>query len=81
MASDDRPSRGGDSKSAKTSGQLTATVVHLDEKKKKLKIHVVSVAIGQSARYRLNSKDAGSALLADYRISVIVIATKKSSGK
>jgi hypothetical protein len=72
---------GGDSKSAKKSGPLTATVVHVDEKKKKLKIHVESVAIGQSGRYRLNSKDAGSALLADNRISAIVIATKKTSGK
>jgi hypothetical protein len=80
-ASDDRPPSGGDSKSAKKSGQVTATVVHVDEKKRKLKIHVESLAIGQSARYRLNSKDAGSALLADNRISAIVIATRKTSGK
>jgi hypothetical protein len=72
---------GSDSKSAKKSQQLTATVVHVDEKKRKLKIHVESLALGGSGRYRLNSKDAGSALLADYRIRAIVIATKKVSGK
>jgi hypothetical protein len=81
LASDDHPPSGGTSKPAKKSGQLTATVVHVDEKKKKLKIHVESLAIGQSGRYRLNAKDAGSALLADHRVSAIVIAAKKPSGK
>ena len=67
--------------SPRGSGKLTATVVRVNEKKRKLKIHVESVTIGQSRQYRLNSKDAGSALLADYRIRVIVIATTKTSGK
>lgn len=53
-ASDDRSPSPGDSNSAKQSGRLTATVVKVDEKKRKLKIHVESPTIGQSGRYRLN---------------------------
>jgi hypothetical protein len=67
--------------SPRRSGQLTATVVRVDEKKRKLKIHVESLTIGQARQYRLNSRDAGSTLLAEHRISAIVIATTNTSRK
>jgi hypothetical protein len=60
----------------KPAGQLTGTVMHVDERKRKLKIHTESTTQKGSTKTRLSSKDAGSGLLAYYRISVILIATK-----
>jgi hypothetical protein len=60
----------------KPAGQLTGTVMHVDERKRKLKIHTESTSQKGSTKARLSSKDAGNGLLAYYRISVILIATK-----
>ena len=60
----------------KPSGQLIGTVLHMDERKRKLKIHTESTTLKGSTKTRLSSKDAGSALLAYHRISAILIATK-----
>jgi hypothetical protein len=65
----------------KAAGHLTGWIIHVDAKKKKLTVHVDTLSVSGSSRYRRGSKDAASAVLADRQISTILVAARTQLSK